>query len=82
MGRRKVYDLSKQFTRPDNSSKYGDKDEDVRGGSETLRKREITEHHFKGYTDCGCNAGWRPGVVLDCFCGKLHNRQGGRKAAA
>jgi DNA modification methylase len=21
------------------------------------------------YTDCGCNAGFRPGVVLDPFCG-------------
>jgi site-specific DNA-methyltransferase (adenine-specific) len=28
------------------------------------------EHHFKGYTDCGCNAGWRPGIVLDCFLRK------------
>ena len=24
---------------------------------------------FKGYTDCGCNAGFRPGIVLDPFCG-------------
>jgi len=23
---------------------------------------------FKGYTDCGCNAEWRPGITLDCFC--------------
>lgn len=23
----------------------------------------------KGYTDCGCNAGWTSGVVLDPFCG-------------
>jgi len=23
----------------------------------------------KGYTDCGCNAGWRPGIVLDPFLG-------------
>ena len=23
----------------------------------------------KGYTDCGCNAGFRPGIVLDPFCG-------------
>jgi len=22
-----------------------------------------------GYTDCGCNAGFEPGVVLDPFCG-------------
>jgi DNA modification methylase len=24
---------------------------------------------FKGYTDCGCNVDWRPGVVLDPFAG-------------
>ena len=24
---------------------------------------------FIGYTDCGCNAGWKPGVVLDPFFG-------------
>lgn len=22
-----------------------------------------------GWTDCGCNAGWRPGIMLDSFCG-------------
>ena len=22
-----------------------------------------------GWTDCGCNAGWEPGIVLDPFCG-------------
>ena len=27
--------------------------------------------HFeeKGYTDCGCNAGWDKGIVLDPFSG-------------
>ncbi len=25
------------------------------------------DYLFKGYTDCGCNAGWRPGVMLDPF---------------
>ena len=23
----------------------------------------------KGYTDCGCGAEWRPGIVIDQFCG-------------
>jgi len=27
------------------------------------------ELEFLGYTDCGCNAGFRPGIVLDPFCG-------------
>lgn len=35
-----------------------------------------------GYTDCGCNADWRPGIVLDCFCRQWHDFTGSRKAAA
>lgn len=38
--------------------------------------------YFKGYTDCGCNAEWRPGIVLDCFRGHGHGGQGGRQIAA
>ncbi|RLG68671.1 MAG: hypothetical protein DRO11_08735, partial [Methanobacteriota archaeon] len=29
----------------------------------------FSEHYTLGWTDCGCNAGWRPGVVLDPFLG-------------
>lgn len=32
---------------------------------ETLAKERVTI----GWTDCGCNAGWRPGIVLDPFMG-------------
>lgn len=28
-----------------------------------------TEHQTVGWTDCGCNAGWTPGIVLDPFVG-------------
>jgi len=27
------------------------------------------EYYTIGWTDCGCNAGWRPGIVLDPFFG-------------
>jgi len=30
---------------------------------------EPNKSEFLGYTDCGCNAGFEPGVVLDQFCG-------------
>ena len=40
------------------------------------------QHHFKGYTDCGCNADWRPGIVLDCFCRVRDYFTGSCKAAA
>jgi DNA modification methylase len=29
----------------------------------------IADYKTIGWTDCGCNAGWRPGVVLDPFSG-------------
>ena len=35
---------------------------DIRMG----HKIRLTE---KGHTDCGCNAGWKPGIVLDPFAG-------------
>ena len=31
--------------------------------------QRYSEHYTIGWTDCGCNAGWRPGVVLDPFLG-------------
>ena len=34
------------------------------------------------YTDCGCNAGWRPGVCLDPFRRLRDGRQGGRPEKA
>ena len=40
------------------------------------------ETTFKGYTDCGCNAGWRPGIALDMFCGNLHGSKGSSSVAA
>jgi len=33
----------------------------------------------KGYTDCGCNAGWRSGVTLDMFRWFRHGRRSGCK---
>jgi len=36
----------------------------------------------KGYTDCGCNAGWRPGVCLDMFLRDGNGWQGSRTVAA
>ena len=39
-------------------------------GAETKCKAmEQREHIDKGYTDCGCNAGWESGIVLDPFFG-------------
>jgi len=34
-----------------------------------LQIKEPSKIEFKGYTDCGCNAGWEGGIVLDPFMG-------------
>ncbi len=38
-------------------------------GEEKLGPNMHYEQTFKGYTDCGCGAGFRPGIVLDPFAG-------------
>lgn len=40
------------------------KDEVENYGKETISVRRTV-----GWSDCGCNAGWQGGVVLDCFMG-------------
>jgi len=42
-----------------------------RGMSETPDKKAscTAEYKFKGYSDCGCNAGFESGIVLDPFMG-------------
>ncbi len=42
----------------------------------------VVPKEFKGYTDCGCNAEWRPGVCLDMFRGYLHGSKGSSSVAA
>jgi len=42
-------------------------------------KRKIKED--KGYSDCGCNAGWHAGIVLDPFMGAGTNAVVARKLA-
>lgn len=40
------------------------------GGWNELPALRIKETETLGWADCGCNAGFRPGVVLDPFCGR------------
>ena len=39
------------------------------GISKNLIPGHQYEQNFKGYSDCGCNAGFEPGIVLDPFMG-------------
>ena len=50
---------------------YGSRTADLIGASPTssLRTKKVQEKQTIGWTDCGCNAGWEAGVVLDPFAG-------------
>ncbi len=58
----RLVDVKGEATRPDKFSKYGTPDEDIRGGSETLRKRVINTVKTTGWQPtCTCDndeAGW------------------------
>ena len=58
-------------TRPGNESKYGTPEEDIRGGSVTLRERHLVSTQTLGWQPaCDCAAtGTIPGTVLDPFAG-------------
>ena len=70
--REKILEPSPEYAEKLGRSWHDHKDDDSRGQRYT---RDIAgppctaDYQFKGYTDCGCNAGWRAGVVLDPFCG-------------
>lgn len=75
--REKIYETERIQTRPIPETTR----QDDLGKCATDPGRHCSQHYFKGYTDCGCGKDWRPGIVLDCFCRKLHNWQGRRQAA-
>ena len=77
-GREKIYEKGKlvpdepQYKpRGRNKPEVGVKTAMTPAGSKQGHPNFHYESKFKGYTDCGCNAGqegrWRPGIVLDCF---------------
>jgi len=35
----------------------------------TIPGHAVAKHYTIGWTNCGCNAGFEPGIVLDPFCG-------------
>jgi DNA modification methylase len=67
----RVVEKDRKATRPDLTSKYGTPDDDIRGGSETLRKRVIVTSETTGWRQtCDCPpADPVPATVLDPFCG-------------
>lgn len=83
-GRRKIYEPSEEYAKYLGKRMMGyDYEKDLTEGCS--RKREgfksvSAERYFKGYRDCGCGKGWRPGIVLDMFC-RLGDDLCGRCAA-
>jgi len=77
-GRRKIYDVNyvPDGNRPmpiiqQSETKANPIDDKCGARPQSLKHGRVnTQHHFKGYTDCGCNAGFRPGIVLDPFAGR------------
>lgn len=66
--RRRIVRVSQQDTgRTTNGSKARDRAETYAGS--TYATRTVASIATVGWTDCGCGAGWRPGVVLDPFAG-------------
>jgi hypothetical protein len=65
--REKIFNRESIPTRPGLKTKY----EPILGTqiSKNLRYRLMPKIEIKGYTDCGCNAKFTPGVVLDPFTG-------------
>jgi len=61
-------------TRPGKNTGTGKSGTDI-DPNKSLHEQDITKYRMRigyetvGWTDCGCNAGWRPGVVLDPFMG-------------
>lgn len=65
--RRKVYDIVRDKTTQSNSTEFKDD-----GSSRNFAgERWISHPEFKDYTDCGCGAGFRPGIVLDPFVARV-----------
>ena len=67
-GRRKVYETTYEFLRKSN----------IRDQPKQKARPDPfgfigavanAQHHFKGYTDCGCGEKFRPGLVMDPFMG-------------
>jgi hypothetical protein len=61
---------TRKATRPGKVSKYGAPEEDIRGGSPTLRERQIVSTETLGWApSCDCAAEVIPCAVLDPFAG-------------
>ncbi|GAG64206.1 unnamed protein product, partial [marine sediment metagenome] len=71
MARVKILEPAEEYKKLLGKSWHPHKHDAERGMSETPDKKAscTAEYKFKGYSDCGCNAGFEPGIVMDIFMG-------------
>ena len=69
--REKVYDVNHPIERENIRNKTPRADGGI-SMPEVPEKGWQVERTEKGYTDCGCGEGFRPGIVCDPFCGKWY----------
>lgn len=80
-----IYEPSEQYKKRLGRSYVDHNDDDIKGCKYRgdIAGRPCTADYIKkGYTDCGCNAEWRPGIVLDCFLWVWDDLTGSYQAAA
>ena len=67
----KILEPTEEYKKLLGKSWHPHKHDAERGMSETPDKKTscTTEYKFRGYSDCGCNAGFESGIVLDPFMG-------------
>lgn len=72
--REKILEPSEEYKKYLGGKGFGNKDWLKTGGGNQKSKNYpslTADYRLKGYTDCGCNAGFRPGVVMDPFAGSF-----------
>jgi len=65
----RIIEPSEEYAKKLGKSFHDHKDDMGKGLSQKKTLSIRSEYKTIGWTDCGCNAGWRPGIVLDPFIG-------------
>ena len=70
--REKIYEPSEEYKKHLGGKGFSKPNWQEVGGGATKADNYpslTADYRFKGYTDCGCNAEYRPGIMIDIFAG-------------